>query len=287
MYQPMLHPMYGMPPDPYSYGGFVPPPYMGHPMYPPHGTNFGAPPPHMQGIQPPPFPQVPADPAAAAPQPAAGPGAGPTPTPTVAPVMQTQKSLASMQVNDAKADMAQPPSTDGSAAKPHPAEAAEPKQTQLAANPLQARASPPSAAQASATAAQPVEPPAVADQQDASALSSDFDFEKANARFQKKPMEAEQAGQDAGKLRAIPPPQTQSFYDKKTGFFDNISSEIKERNPGERTRYSAADEKERNILTFGDEAANFRAAPRRGRGRGNRHRGSGGRNRGMNKPEWA
>ncbi|PWN20594.1 hypothetical protein BCV69DRAFT_282803 [Microstroma glucosiphilum] len=59
--------------------------------------------------------------------------------------------------------------------------------------------------------------------------SSDFDFESANAKFAKEKAEAEKGGND-DVLEAIPPPKEEgkSFYDKSS-FFDNISSEVRER----------------------------------------------------------
>ncbi|WFD03347.1 hypothetical protein MOBT1_002036 [Malassezia obtusa] len=126
---------------------------------------------------------------------------------------------------------------------------------------------------------------------DASLPEKDFDFESANARFQK-----ELRGDHAPapeKLDAIPAPSgpSTSFYDKKTGFFDNISSDVKERYErrpqDEAGKGRFADERARNVQTFGDNAANFRAGRGRGRGRSGRGRSRGrGRGRG-GKPEWA
>ncbi len=65
--------------------------------------------------------------------------------------------------------------------------------------------------------------------------NKEFDFESANAKFQKQKQTADDEATTNGNaavLEAIPPPSSESpgnFYDKKSGFFDNISSEIKER----------------------------------------------------------
>jgi len=285
--------MYGMPPEGYAYGGFAPPPYMGHPMYAPHGHNFGAPPPHMQGIYPPTFPPAAGDGTPSVPKPlgeraAASPCAQPPED-----VSDVQKGLASMQVNgtkptdtqakrDVPAEVTSVPVSPFAPTQPKPEnallaeEALTPPVTQASIKKPETSMKPPAT---TTTEAKPNVP----------AASGEFDFEKANARFTKKLTAPQGSNQDSGKLSAIPPADTQSFYDKKSGFFDNISSEVKDRLEGGRSRNAIAEEKERNILTFGDEAVNFTGPPRRSRGRGHRSRGRGrgGRNNAPSKPEWA
>lgn len=127
-------------------------------------------------------------------------------------------------------------------------------------------------------------PGAVAAHRDTSVPSCDFDFESANARFRKEGQVS--SNTDNRRLDAIPPPAASTnFYDKKSGFFDNISSEIKERHEGgPGTRAHAADERARNVQTFGDNAASYRGSNRRGgRSRGGRGRGP----RKESKPAWA
>lgn len=288
--------MYGIPPEGYPYGGFVPPPYMGHPMYPPHGANFGAPPPHMQGIQPPFVAPAAAESAPAAPKHLDSKSAAPS---LIAEqpkdVGGIEKSLASMQVNDAKPGVEQPAKNDKSSEVPSTKYIPSSDLVQPKPESMPASQTPPGrpTAQAPAkkkeTSEKPVEPVNTGAKTYAPAPSAEFDFEKANARFSKNPTASGRLDQDAGKLDAIPPADTQSFYNKKSGFFDNISSEVKDRHEGGRTRNTMAEEKERNILTFGDEAANYNGPPRRSRGRGQRSRGrgGGGRGRGPAKPEWA
>ena len=121
---------------------------------------------------------------------------------------------------------------------------------------------------------------------DAGVPSSEFDFEKANARFQKHMGPGLEQGTHAERMSSVPSSSSSSFYDKKTGFFDNISSEVKDRHEGgdRNGRGVQIEEKERNILTFGDQAINFRGSGFRGRGRG---RGGRGRGRSEKRPAWA
>ncbi|RLV93238.1 Protein SCD6 [Spathaspora sp. JA1] len=84
--------------------------------------------------------------------------------------------------------------------------------------------------------------------------SEEFDFESANAKFSKE-LEQERELEHTG-------------YNKKSSFFDNISSSTEER-----SSLRWADEKSMNIDTFGE------ASLQRG-GRGGRGRGRGGRGRG-------
>lgn len=92
-----------------------------------------------------------------------------------------------------------------------------------------------------------------------------FDFEEANARFEKEKLEHQ---------------QSKPVYDKKSSFFDSISSSTEQRRS---MRWN--EEKSLNMDTFGQSSVgrgNFR-----GRGRGGRGRGGRGRGRPETKPEWA
>ncbi|WFD23343.1 hypothetical protein MEQU1_002032 [Malassezia equina] len=277
----------------YPYGGFAPP-YMGHPMYPPHGANFGAPPPHMQGIRPPFVPPAAPESVTAAPKHLDNKGTAPLVAEKSKDVGGIERSLASMQVNDAKPGHDQPVKKDKSSEVPSTKSIPSSDLVQPKPEGKPASQTPPGRPTAQAPAKKtetwekPVEPVNTGAKTNAPASSAEFDFEKANARFSKNPTAFGKFDLDAGKLDAIPPADTQSFYNKKSGFFDNISSEVKDRHEGGRTRNTMAEEKERNMLTFGDEAANFSGPPRRSRGRGQRSRGrgGGGRGRGPAKPEW-
>ncbi|KKY36513.1 putative g2 m phase checkpoint control protein [Diaporthe ampelina] len=124
---------------------------------------------------------------------------------------------------------------------------------------------------------------------------SDFDFATANAKFNKEDVVKERiAGSpitetpvDAasdGQTGAAAEPK--EVYDKAKSFFDNISSEAKDRksNNGQRPggREWRAEEQHRNIETFGQGSVDggYRGYRGRGRGRGGRGRGYGGRGRG-------
>ena len=65
---------------------------------------------------------------------------------------------------------------------------------------------------------------------------------------------------------------------------ENIEHDLQIEYPGALDWYRSVEEKERNVLTFGDQAANYRGSSRRGRGRGGRGRGRG---RGEKQPAWA
>lgn len=98
--------------------------------------------------------------------------------------------------------------------------------------------------------------------------SGEFDFEKANARFEKK-----SAGDQKPK------------YDKSSSFFDTISSSNTERG---NMRWN--EERSLNMDTFGQEGSRGRGNWRgrgRGRGRGGRGRGGRGGRRSEPTPEWA
>ncbi|KAH8820564.1 Scd6-like Sm domain-containing protein [Xylogone sp. PMI_703] len=134
--------------------------------------------------------------------------------------------------------------------------------------------------------------------------ATDFDFESANAKFSKEDLVKEaiaggtlsenqdtatsETNGDAGK-----PTVPTSGYNKSTSFFDNISSEAKERAEGGSSRPGGrewrGEEQRKNLETFGQGSVDngFRGGFRgRGRGRGYRgrgyigHPGQGGRARG-------
>ncbi|KAG8163161.1 hypothetical protein KVR01_007639 [Diaporthe batatas] len=123
---------------------------------------------------------------------------------------------------------------------------------------------------------------------------SDFDFATANAKFNKEDVvkeriagspitEAPDAAVDGQASAASEPKEV---YDKTKSFFDNISSEAKDRkaNNGQRQggREWRTEEQNRNIETFGQGSVDggYRGYRGRGRGRGGRGRGYGGRGRG-------
>ncbi|KDN38708.1 hypothetical protein K437DRAFT_259315 [Tilletiaria anomala UBC 951] len=121
----------------------------------------------------------------------------------------------------------------------------------------------------------------------ADASGADFDFESANAKFAKE-KDALAHGGDAeanapngsGTLDAIPAPvaEPKSFYDK-SGFFDDISSEIKERhetfNGNNNPRQNRFAEQQKNMATFGESGTSHGHGGRGGRGRGRGGRGGG------------
>lgn len=131
----------------------------------------------------------------------------------------------------------------------------------------------------------------------------DFDFETANAKFNKRELakEAIASGSPLGSPTnetfpsttnghaddedvVIPAKPSEKGYDKKSSFFDNISSDLKDRTEQQQTsefvdgRAMRREERNRNMETFGQGSVDggFRG---RGRGRG---RGYGGRGRGYN-----
>jgi protein LSM14 len=125
---------------------------------------------------------------------------------------------------------------------------------------------------------------------------SDFDFESSNAKFNKQgiakegivspdslshslngstveepqPSPAAESTEDDVDIPLAPP-----AYDKKSSFFDNISSEIKDRE--DRKTYGGAEfrheERKKNIETFGQGSVDGSKGGYRGRGRGGRGRG--------------
>ncbi|KAJ0107800.1 hypothetical protein J7T55_000062 [Diaporthe amygdali] len=123
---------------------------------------------------------------------------------------------------------------------------------------------------------------------------SDFDFATANAKFNKEDVVKERiAGSpltetpiESGEAQPGAAAEPKEVYDKAKSFFDNISSEAKDRkaNNGQRPggREWRAEEQNRNIETFGQGSVDggYRGYRGRGRGRGGRGRGFGGRGRG-------
>lgn len=133
--------------------------------------------------------------------------------------------------------------------------------------------------------------------------TTDYDFETANAKFNKKdmvkeaiatgdvpsavPANGDATNGDAGEKVVIPPPaaiQDGSFYNRGKSFFDNISCENKERSeakPGEKRGGAAfrSEEQKKNLETFGQGSVDGGyGGYHRGRGwRGGRGRGYGGR----------
>ena len=135
--------------------------------------------------------------------------------------------------------------------------------------------------------------------------TSDYDFESANAKFNKDDLikEAIASGSPIGETpesttNGIPetepatngisrkdslPTSNEKVYDKKSSFFDNISSEAKDREdatdrPG--GRVFRGEEYKKNMETFGQGTVD---TGYRGRGRGFRGRGYGGGFRGYNR----
>ncbi|KAL1921935.1 uncharacterized protein VTP21DRAFT_10577 [Calcarisporiella thermophila] len=115
--------------------------------------------------------------------------------------------------------------------------------------------------------------------------TSDFDFESANAKFDKSEIvrkattetgghvaEEDGAGGQSNDVVEIP---SEPFYDKKKSFFDNISCESKETTRSSQDRRQRANEERRlNMETFGQADAGRRGGYRRGGGgRGGYHRG--------------
>lgn len=120
--------------------------------------------------------------------------------------------------------------------------------------------------------------------------ATDFDFEEANAKFNKQDLVKEviagsPLGEHAPSLSPEEAPAT--VYNKSTSFFDNISSEARDRaeatNGGGRPggREWRGEEQKKNVETFGQGSVDngYRGGFRgrgRGRGRGFRGRGYGG-----------
>lgn len=109
--------------------------------------------------------------------------------------------------------------------------------------------------------------------------TSDFDFLQSNAKFTKDaPTEADE--------EVFIPAAPVEFYNKSTSFFDNVSSDVKERNEMLRgefqgppaQRFDRGAERSKNMDTFGEAGGNTNGMRRgRGRGRGGYGRGVGSR----------
>ncbi|PKI85293.1 hypothetical protein MVES_000787 [Malassezia vespertilionis] len=221
--------MYGMPPDPYGMD-FMQGNYMGMGMQHSH-VPFGAPPPHMH--------------AATSVKPS-----------SVEPGIDTvHAAMASMGMTD------KPPKKS---TEPRTSNARVQKEAQA---PLATSAVQHSQVQQRERRAVPGMPPGkTASHRDT--LPEEFDFASANARFKKQVVPHDAAkNAEHGRLDAIsfvePPTE---FYDKKSGFFDNISSEVKERHEnvtgrGSQDTYKTriAEENARSAETFGESAVDYRA----------------------------
>ncbi|CAB3407670.1 unnamed protein product [Caenorhabditis bovis] len=112
-------------------------------------------------------------------------------------------------------------------------------------------------------------------------FDSDFDFEKANEKFQEVLSDnlEKLKIEDEVKKEEAEPEEKEVFYDKKSSFFDNISCEALEKAEGKNGRPDWKKERETNQETFGHNAVrslNYRRGYG-GRGRGG-NRGYGGYN---------
>ena len=97
---------------------------------------------------------------------------------------------------------------------------------------------------------------------------SDFDFASSNANF-KKDLGGEQE-------EVVIPAAPEMFYDKKSSFFDSISSDIKSRSEGVGMRGDRGAERTKNLDTFGESGGSaYGGYEGRGR-RGGRRGGYGG-----------
>ncbi|KKA19265.1 G2/M phase checkpoint control protein Sum2, partial [Rasamsonia emersonii CBS 393.64] len=123
---------------------------------------------------------------------------------------------------------------------------------------------------------------------------TDFDFESANAKFNKQdlvkeaiasgsPMreseekDANGAGTEGAKETIPVPTAPGPAYNKASSFFDNISSEIRDREEGIRPRERRGEEEKKNIETFGQGSVDGYRGSYRNRGRGRNYGGSRGR----------
>lgn len=137
---------------------------------------------------------------------------------------------------------------------------------------------------------------------------ADFDFESANAKFNKEDLVKEaiasgspvgtpnenNGGAENGEMNGhddvVIPKASAENYDKKSSFFDNISSDLKDR-AKESGKFDGRamrnEERSKNLETFGQGSVdNYRGGFRgRGRGRGFRGRGRGGFERGRGRGE--
>ncbi|KAE8154400.1 Scd6-like Sm domain-containing protein [Aspergillus avenaceus] len=131
---------------------------------------------------------------------------------------------------------------------------------------------------------------------------TDYDFETANAKFNKQDL-VKEAIATGSPVHEVEPPveigepepeetasNSQSYvntYNKSTSFFDNISSEARDREEGSVVRAHGrewrGEEEKRNIETFGQGSVDGYRGSYRGRGRGRGYgRGRGGYGRGYN-----
>lgn len=120
--------------------------------------------------------------------------------------------------------------------------------------------------------------------------ATDFDFAESNAKFNKQDLVKEAIAGSPGEHvpEASPEPETPvGGYNKSTSFFDNISSESKDRADAGSSRPGGrewrGEEQKKNLETFGQGSVDngYRGGYRgRGRGRGYRGRGYGGQTRG-------
>ena len=124
---------------------------------------------------------------------------------------------------------------------------------------------------------------------------SDFDFAQSNAKFNKDDVAKEAGPTDTPEEAAdapVDPETTGDSYNKSRSFFDNISSEAKDRaeNNGQKPggREWRGEEQRRNMETFGQGSVDggYRNYRGRGRGRGSRGRGFNRGGRGGNRPQF-
>jgi protein LSM14 len=126
--------------------------------------------------------------------------------------------------------------------------------------------------------------------------NTDFDFESSNKKFNKEELakEAEpftegttgDADDEANGDDEVVIPAAPNAYDKKKSFFDNISSELKDRDEKRSAggHEFKTEERKKNIETFGQGSVDGYRGGYRGRGRGGRGgRGRGGGGYGMNR----
>ena len=129
---------------------------------------------------------------------------------------------------------------------------------------------------------------------------TDYDFESANAKFNKQDMvkEAIASGDSVssptngthdelanGSAESeISKPSSTTGYNKTSSFFDNISSELKDREDNSSKRIGGREfrneERSKNLETFGQGSVDNSRGGYRGRYRGRGHRGRGGYSRG-------
>ncbi|OKL55798.1 hypothetical protein UA08_08854 [Talaromyces atroroseus] len=119
---------------------------------------------------------------------------------------------------------------------------------------------------------------------------TDFDFESSNAKFNKQDLVKEAIATGSpiveeekeinGGEEDVPtsPSAAPSAYNKASSFFDNISSEIRDREEGaSRGRERRGEEEKKNIETFGQGSVDGYRGGYRGRGRGRGYGGQRGR----------